>query len=399
MKLKPNRTCSGFLAAAAALLAGQAHGAESTGPAAQPQTVATSADVPQSLPGWYLIWENDAVAAFSGSDEFYTQGIQLGYSFDPRLQELGLAPASAWFARLVEPANSTGSVLPAATWYIGQHIFTPSDLSQEALIPDDRPYAGWFYAGARLDVGHRTEVDNEEWAGVYHTLELQLGVTGPHANGEWSQREFHKLIDDELPMGWDNQLPTEFGVLARYKWQRRLPVSGRSIEVDFWPEAEIVAGNVQTYAQTGGILRVGRNLGDPAAGTLTPVIAVGSNRNSSACLPFRWAPEECYLFAGASGRAVARNMFLDGTWSRESHSVEREPFVYDLKWGLRLRWSSVQVDYTFVHRSREFSPVPAAADEAQGRHDYGSVSVRCLQDKQLLCPAAVVTLLGLLFAQ
>ena len=44
---------------------------------------------------------------------------------------------------------------------------------------------------------------------------------------------------------------------------------------------------------------------------------------------FNW-----YLFAGLEGRAVFRNIFLDGNTFTDSHSVDSKHFVGDIQAGL-----------------------------------------------------------------
>jgi hypothetical protein len=61
------------------------------------------------------------------------------------------------------------------------------------------------------------------------------------------------------------------------------------------------------------------------------------------------------LFAGAQGRAVARNMFLDGNAFVDSRSVSKKPFVVDLAAGGSIWFSNVlKLDLTVVERSPEF---------------------------------------------
>jgi hypothetical protein len=61
-----------------------------------------------------------------------------------------------------------------------------------------------------------------------------------------------------------------------------------------------------------------------------------------------------YLFAGIEGRAVARNIFLDGNTFRGSRSVDKKHLVGDLQIGFVLDWSGLRLGYTHVLRTREF---------------------------------------------
>jgi hypothetical protein len=76
-----------------------------------------------------------------------------------------------------------------------------------------------------------------------------------------------------------------------------------------------------------------------------------------------------YLFAGIEGRAVARNIFLDGNTFRDSRNVDKEPLVGDLQYGIAITWRNLRLGYTHVLRTREF--------KGQGgrRDDFGALSL------------------------
>ena len=61
-----------------------------------------------------------------------------------------------------------------------------------------------------------------------------------------------------------------------------------------------------------------------------------------------------YLFAGASGRAVGRDIFLDGNSWRHSASVRKRPAVADLEAGAALFWRDMRLSFTQDIRSQEF---------------------------------------------
>ena len=306
---------------------------------------------PKRWTTWMFQGENDALALFTGSDEHYTNGVRfLGL----RLPELAPGPAKGfarWWCGWACPEIPEQP--PSVGFAIGQLMYTPDDISIPQLIPEDRPYAGWLYGAALLQI-------TDDRLRRQHSFELQLGVIGPGAGAEWVQTEIHKLIDDELPMGWDNQLPNEPGVNFIYRYRKR--IGGRNL--DFVPHFGGALGTIMVMANAGGTVRAGWNIsGFPQ--TLIPTTAepleVGERP--------KW---ELYVFAGADGRAVAHNIFLDGTVFSDSHSVDKEDFVYDLTAGFSLRYKSFRFQYTFVRRSEEFSPRRGRYD---GTHDYGSLSI------------------------
>jgi hypothetical protein len=62
-----------------------------------------------------------------------------------------------------------------------------------------------------------------------------------------------------------------------------------------------------------------------------------------------------YLFAAVEGRAVARNIFLDGNTFEDSRSVDKKPLVGDLSAGVALFWSDdFRMDASATYRTKEF---------------------------------------------
>ena len=62
-----------------------------------------------------------------------------------------------------------------------------------------------------------------------------------------------------------------------------------------------------------------------------------------------------YFYAGVQGRAVGRNIFLDGNSFRPSASVDKKTLVADFQTGVALYWSSkFRVDFSVMQRTEEF---------------------------------------------
>jgi hypothetical protein len=79
-------------------------------------------------------------------------------------------------------------------------MHTPDDIKNPHPPEDDQPYAGVLYVDSLLYA--RTE----RWG---HAWELKLGVVGPSSQAEDVQKDFHDLIGDDEPQGWDTQHPDE----------------------------------------------------------------------------------------------------------------------------------------------------------------------------------------------
>ncbi len=282
--------------------------------------------------------ENDL---FAGSDAHYTNGIRLSL-----LSPEGAVPEWVRSGADLIPMFPIGGRLRVA-YSLGQNMYTPSDIQTANPDPRDRPYAGWLYGGIGLvsDTGRRLD-----------SIELDLGVIGPWSQAEPTQKFVHEIIGSPRPQGWDYQLENEPGGVLFYetKWRNVKEFEVLGLGVDFTPHVGAALGNVFTHAAVGGTVRVGRDLPAdygpprirpslPGSGFFTP------SRN------FGW-----YLFFGAEGRAVARNIFLDGNTFDDSRSVDKKILVGDLEAGIAITFGDVRLSYTHVYRTEEFHGQEAA---------------------------------------
>jgi hypothetical protein len=244
---------------------------------------------------------------------------------------------------------------------VGQNLYTPEDIKTTEVVADDRPYAGWLHGDLTMSARRGRTLT---------MATLSLGVVGPAAQGEELQRWFHGVIGSPIPAGWDNQLANEPALLLglQRSWgdirpPRPVPLlGGWGVEWDLVPHGDLALGNVFTHAAAGGVLRVGHDLGpDLGPPRIAPAAAGGDlgGRHKG----FAWS-----VLGGVTGRAVARNIFLDGNTFQDSHRVDKHPFVGDAWYGLTLAWGGLRTSFIHTVRSPEF--------EGQRRPDhFGSITV------------------------
>jgi hypothetical protein len=279
-------------------------------------------------------WENDVFSG-RGTDRHYTNGLRFSLlRGDDQVPGwlLGLSRALPWFPR--------GGYV-RGSWSLGQNLYTPSDISSPDPIPGDRPYAAWLYLGRGLVLENGRVVD---------IMELSLGVVGPAALGEPMQKGIHEIIDSPPPRGWEHQLPGEPTVQAIWqrKWRRIHERAERGLGVDLMPHLGGALGNVFVYGAAGGTVRFGVDLpSDYGPPRIQPALP-----GSEFFVPRRRL--SAYLFLGGEGRAVLRNLFLDGSTFHSSPSVDRRWLVADLQAGAALQTAGVRLAYTYVVRTEEF---------------------------------------------
>jgi hypothetical protein len=294
-------------------------------------------------------FENDIVADADGQ---FTHGTRLAW-----MSPEGQVPE--WARRIADAIPRLAEVSTKRIVYsLGQSIFTPDDITIEEPVPEDRPYAGWLYAGIGLvSVGERA-LDN---------LEINVGVVGPASFAEQTQTAFHRWFGFDRPEGWRHQLENEPGLelVFERKWRAWQKFGVGGLGGDVVPHVGVALGNVLTQGAAGLTLRIGDDLpNDYGPPRIRPSLP-GSDY---------FDPEDrfgWYFFVGAEGRAVGRNIFLDGNTFRDSPRVDKRNLVADFQAGIAVIFGRVRLAYTHVLRTREFE-----TQDDPGQFGAFSVSTR-----------------------
>jgi len=300
--------------------------------------------------------ENDVV---TGNDRNYTNGLLLSY-LSPATTAEHISHRIARQIPLLDADNKLRFGVG-----LGHNIFTPDDKESTTLVRGDRPYAAWLYLSFSL----LSYQERDPRPGVLgdvdfmQTLALDIGVIGPAALGEEIQNNWHTLIGVEDANGWDNQLKNEPGVNLTYQRRWRLWFccgEEGNIDLDVMPNLGGALGNVMTFASAGVSLRVGQGLRhDFGPPQIRPSLPGYGHFDPGAVA---W-----YVFAGVEGRAVARNIFLDGNTFGDSHSVDKHPLVGDAQVGLALTFGNFRLSYTHVFGTPEA--------EGLSPHQFGALAL------------------------
>ena len=295
-----------------------------------------AADGDDERPGTFVLQvENDLFGG--GTDQYYTQGVQVTFVPKDKWEP-------EWFKDLMDMipgVNLDGD----STFVIalGQQMFTPEDTTLPNPDSTDRPYAGWLFGS----VGAIVEKPDSH---LLQNVSLDLGIVGPASLAGYTQRRWHSLIGVGLPRGWGKQLHNEPGIMLSYQARLRQPIlePQHFLELDVTPTAGVALGNVLTQASVGASIRLGQNLGltygAPFIRPSLPAAAIVRAKGQ-----FGWN-----LFAGIEGRAVARNIFLDGNTIGDSRSVDKKNFVLDFQGGIEFTLGYARLSFTQIYRTREF---------------------------------------------
>ncbi len=248
---------------------------------------------------------------------------------------------------------------PRLGYTIGQSIYTPDNLRAEEMIMDDRPYAGWLYLGLVLQ---REGVTWKHGIPALDTFQFHTGIIGPESLAEMFQHWWHDSTGFIIPRGWDNHLKTEPGFVFKHLRQWKYSTGNEGWGAEFLPHAGGSLGNVATFANIGGMARVGYNIPDDWG--VHTIDSLGVQTGGRAGKRSFGA----YIFGAFDGRAVAHNAFLDGNTFAGSHSIDKELFVGEFRAGLILAFRRFDLGATYSLRTREY--------EGQPHNDsFGSISL------------------------
>jgi lipid A 3-O-deacylase len=293
-----------------------------------------------------FVLENDL---FYNRDRDYTNGVALAWAPNEE-------PAPVWASRVAHWLPWVPEEGRVRRGYgLGQNMYTPRDKTLANPPLNDRPYAGWLYGTIGLGVETGRQLDQ---------IALTFGVVGPASRAEQTQKFVHKIVVAPQPQGWNTQLRNEPGIYATYQrsWRELAAKTFLGLDFDLTPHIGGTLGNVYTYANTGFTVRYGNSL-PLDYGPLRIQPSVPGSDYFAPTRTFTW-----YLFAGVEGRAVARNIFLDGNTFKDSRSVKKKPFVGDVQWGVALTLRAYRLSFTHVVRTQEFK-------SQTERDQFGAISL------------------------
>jgi hypothetical protein len=358
----------------------------------QPAAAQWLSDLFDSQRSFSVTAENDAFGT-GHTDRSYTNGVRFLWDFskwDDRLSGLFNVTSFYFVNRLIgrklPPINRACLVQtpraqrPCATlsFSLGQTMYTPAVLTDSALQPNDRPYAGYLF----LSAGANVLFKQSQIAST-----IIVGITGPPSLAKETQSLAHWTFSwqSPQPQGWSHQIRTmpQLTIVNEYllprapytEWCLRT-AHGRSCTgrwedgrvFDLTPHVEAVLGTLMTRASPGIVMRLG--YGFPDANGLQ---RIPTTRPASGAKP-GWQPWGM-LFFTANERFVAWNSFISGSladrgsngWSTLKQ-IETEHKFAETAYGIAFGIRQLTFSRQWVTRGDEFTPNDVA-------HKFGSISV------------------------
>jgi len=280
--------------------------------------------------------DNDSYLA-QGSDRYYTNGLFINFrhALDQSKLKDGLEK------KIYEIS-------------VGQKMYNP--ISGYAPDPDkqDRPFAGYLYAGAAMSWFHSDESILKASA--------EIGTTGPNSLAEDGQELLHKTVGFYALDGWQYQIKNELALNLSASYTRLLH-RAESRAIDFSFEGYANAGTTFSGAGLGLLFRAG-GLNQLFNSAYTNAV-IGNNAKTKALVK-----HEVFFYAKPQLNFVAYDATVQGSIFNNNSPVTFgvKPIVFAQQVGFNYSSQRFTFDFGMIFKTKEIKSTAKA-------HQYGSITM------------------------
>ncbi len=278
--------------------------------------------------------DNDSYL-LQGSDRYYTDGIFLYYNH-----------------ALTPTGNLSNKILG---FEAGQKIFNP----QSGYVPGpqyiDRPFAGYLYVGATLNLLYNNESSLK--------LEVQAGVVGPASQAEQTQTWVHKTFGFYTPGGWQYQIRNDAELNLSAAYNRLI---ARADWIDVSLASYVNLGNGFSGAGAGPLARLG--VFNQLFGSVSTQSTISKSNLSlmhSYELFFYYKPQFNYVAYDATIQGGLFDKHHDPT--NMEITLDKEPFIFSQQLGVAFTANRFVFDIAAIFHTKDVK-------EMVQSHQWGSVT-------------------------
>ena len=273
-----------------------------------------------------LQYENDY---FSATDGYYTQGIQLSII----QKAIKYSPISYALIPLRKQALNYYGL------QIEQDCYTPHSIRNATLNYKDRNYAAAFFMSHSL-----TSLNPEKKIALQ--TQIDLGFIGPCAKCEEEQKGIHKATFNLQPIGWENQIKTDFIINYRAKIEEGL-YNKKNREII--GQTSVRLGTLYTDISFGLTARMG---------FFSPYF---SNLGMDTYHVYRKKNFQFYGILKLNAKAVAYNATMQGGLFSNNNNIYTisddriSRIVIDALTGFVLTYKRTSLEYSKIYITKEFN--------------------------------------------
>lgn len=279
--------------------------------------------------------ENDAYLA-TLNDRYYTNGLFI------------------YFRRAIRP-EKFGEKIEKKTYEIsaGQKMYTPYWGQVPNKADQDRPFAGYLYAGGAYSIFYKNE--------SVLKLSTEVGTIGPNSLAQDAQRFLHKTVGFYTPAGWDYQIKNEVAVNLAVNYSKLLYRTDDNV-VDFSGQGYANLGTTFSGLGSSVLFRAGRlnQLFNSAYHNAVIGNAKTASLNKS----------EFFFYAKPQLNVVAYDATIQGSLFNDDSPVTFgvKPIVFEQQFGVNYSSKRFTADFNVIFKTKEVKSVAKA-------QNYGGLSL------------------------
>ncbi|MBE9463376.1 lipid A-modifier LpxR family protein [Dyadobacter subterraneus] len=176
-----------------------------------------------------------------GTDRAYTNGVRLDIFYQRK------SPSKLPIDYLMPKAGKNS--VDTYGWSVMQIMITPNNLTIPEYQSNDYPYSGALF------ITHSLFSSNQEKKYNFQT-ELIAGMRGPASFAKQTQEWIHHVINDEKPMGWQNQCNSKALINLNFAAEKQL--AGIKKFAEIIGGAQISAGTMTNSLTIYPLIRIGK---------------------------------------------------------------------------------------------------------------------------------------------
>lgn len=279
--------------------------------------------------------ENDAYLA-TLNDRYYTNGLFI------------------YFRRALNPQKLSDHV-EKKTYEIsaGQKMYTPYWGQVPKKENQDRPFAGYLYAGASYSIFYKDE-------SVLKTS-VEIGTVGPNSLAQDAQELLHRTVGFYTPAGWEYQIRNEVAVNLAATYSKLFIRSNDHI-VDLSGQGYANIGTTFSGLGASALFRAGRL--NQLFNSTTHNAVIGNAKTASL------NKSEFFVYAKPQLNFVAYDATIQGSLFNNNSPLTFgvKPIVFEQQFGVNYSSKRFTVDFNVIFKTKEIKSVAQA-------QNYGGLSL------------------------
>ncbi|MGA9650403.1 lipid A deacylase LpxR family protein [Pedobacter sp.] len=279
--------------------------------------------------------ENDAYLA-TLNDRYYTNGLFI------------------YYRRAINP-EKFGEHIEKKTYEIsvGQKIYTPYWGMVAKREDQDRPFAGYLYAGADYSVFYKKE-------SVLKTS-IELGTVGPNSLAQDAQEFLHKTVGFYTPAGWDYQIKNEVTINLSTSYSKLIHRSSDNA-VDFSGQGYANLGTTFNGLGASVLFRAGKL--NQLFNSAYHNAVIGDSKTK------KINNFEFFFYAKPQLNVVAYDATIQGSLFNNDSPVTFgvKPIVFEQQFGVNYSSNRFTADFNVIFKTQEVKSVAKA-------QNYGGLSL------------------------